>query len=238
MARKIRKPANKGGHNPEDSGAIQPTSRSRNLVSAPRVSPGHVTMVKVFATIGGFGLIAYDGWMSWQGFEFVPDIDMYGQVTLTSLVMVVQLASGVIQALGGNPFVGLGGNPQADGIVGNFIKAIYFADFLSNFAGWGGGYYLSPLVFLRAPFESLAMLALRGLLSILLVFGDEMVFRLRDRLIQGSRGNQQRARLFNIRKRAHDKALDVYERIAMRRAEELGRAMDVDFEWIEDDIDD
>lgn len=82
------------------------------------------------------------------------------------------------------------------------------------------------------------MLALRGLLSILLVFGDEMVFRLRDRLIQGSRGNQQRARLFNIRKRAHDKALDVYERIAMRRAEELGRAMDVDFEWIEDDIDD
>lgn len=235
MAKRIRRKT----HSPPSEEQPQAARCSSALTERPnRVSPGHVRMIQLLGTCTGFALIAYDGYMSWLGFGTISNIDLFGRSVMTLLIVTVQLTSGCIQALGGNPLVGLGGNAQGDGIVAWFIKGLYVADFISNFTGWGGDRHLSLGALVRDPFSNLMMAAWIALWSLILVFADEIAFRIRDRLIIGSVGNQQRAKIFRIRRKAHDKALEVWETHAMQEAEAIGKTLGVDFEWIEEDIHD
>ncbi|MEM6840498.1 MAG: hypothetical protein AAF609_27160, partial [Cyanobacteria bacterium P01_C01_bin.120] len=80
----------------------------------PKVSPERVRLVVMLLTVGGFVAIAADCWMSWDGFSTMP-IDWWIAVALTAIVAISQLGSGVIQAMGGNPFKGVGGSVGGDG---------------------------------------------------------------------------------------------------------------------------
>jgi hypothetical protein len=197
----------------------------------PRVSPERVKMVLTLLTVGGFLAIAADCWMSWEGFQSLP-IDWWIAACLTGLVALAQLGSGVIQGLGGNPFKGVGGSSGNDGIWGLTLRALYGLDIFSNFAGFGGTQYLSFGGVLRDPLGTLGMILWFGILAVLLAFGDEILFRLRDRIAIGSQRNQQLAKMRAINLKAHNRALKHYETRALSQAEQSGQQLDVTFDWM------
>ncbi|MGG6240920.1 hypothetical protein ACQ4N7_20045 [Nodosilinea sp. AN01ver1] len=71
-------------------------------------------------------------------------VEWWIAVVLTTIVAVSQLGSGVIQALGGNPFTGIGGSASGDGMWGLTLRGLYGLDIFSNFSGFGGAQYFRP----------------------------------------------------------------------------------------------
>lgn len=205
---------------------------------APRVSPERVAFVIWALTVGAFLAIFADCWMSWEGFSTLP-IDWWVAATLTGLVALSQLGSGVVQGLGGNPFRGVGGSSDGDGLWGLALRGLYALDIFSNFAGFGGTAYLPSFWALFSNplsiFNDLGNLLWYGLLAVLLAFGDEILFRLRDRIAIGSQRNQSLARMRTINVQAHDRALSHYEKNAMAYADQQGQQMTPSFDWIQQD---
>lgn len=206
---------------------------------APRVSPERVQFVIWGLTIGGFLAIGADCWMSWEGFKTLP-ISWWVAATLTGLVALSQLGSGVIQGLGGNPFRGIGGSSDGDGIWGLSLRALYGLDIFSNFAGFGGTAFL-PNSLWELLTNPLGLLGSMGnllwylLLAVLLAFGDEILFRLRDRIEIGSQRNQALARMRKINVQAHERTLSHYEKNAMAYADQQGQELQPSFDWITQD---
>ena len=182
----------------------------------PKVSPERVRLVVMLLTIGGFVAIAADCWMSWEGFRTMP-IDWWIAAALTAIVAISQLGSGVIQAMGGDPFKGVGGSVSGDGAWGLTLRALYGLDIFSNFSGFGGAEQFS----------------FRTLWAVLLAFGDEILFRIRDRVAIGSQANQQLAKLRQIQLDAHNVTLRYYRQRAMQQAQAAGEKMSVNFDFLE-----
>ena len=199
----------------------------------PRVSPQRVKAVVTCLTIAGFAAIGADCWMSWQGFSSMP-IDWWVAATLTAIVAVSQLGTGIIQALGGNPFVGVGGSARGDGIWGITLRGLYGLDIFSNFSGFGGTAHLSIWGLWRDPMGQIGLVLWHLVLAVLLAFGDEILLRIRDRIAIGAQVNQQLAKIRDINVTAHNIALKEYRARAMAQAKQAGQKMDVHFEWIED----
>lgn len=212
-------------------------SSSRSTSSAithtpPRVSPGRVKLVLALLTVAGFAAIAADCWMSWEGFSTLP-IDWWVSATLTGIVAASQLGSGIIQALGGDPFTGVGGSAQGDGMWGMTLRGLYGLDIFSNFAGFDGTQYLSLGAVLGDPGGTLGLILWNAVLAVLLAFGDEILFRLRDRIAIGAKKNQQLAKLQDINLKAHNTLLKEYEARAMQQAQTSGQSLNVSFDWLE-----
>lgn len=198
----------------------------------PRVSPERIRLVVTALTVGGFAAIGADSWMSWQGFSSLP-IDWWVAVTLTAIVAISQLGSGVIQALGGDPFAGIGGSAGGDGAWGITLRGLYGLDIFSNFAGFGGTSHLSIQAMWADPLGTLGLLLWNGVLAVLLAFGDEILFRIRDRIAIGAQRNQQLAKIRAIQVKAHNIALEEYRTRAMAQAKEVGQKLNVRFDWLE-----
>ena len=197
----------------------------------PKVSPERVRLVVMLLTIGGFVAIAADCWMSWEGFRTMP-IDWWIAAALTAIVAISQLGSGVIQAMGGDPFKGVGGSVSGDGAWGLTLRALYGLDIFSNFSGFGGTMHLSFQLLWADPLGTLGLVLWNLVLAVLLAFGDEILFRLRDRIAIGAQKNQQLAKIRAINVRAHNVALDQYRNRAMEQARQVGQNLNVRFDWL------
>jgi hypothetical protein len=198
----------------------------------PRVSPERVNLVLICLTVAGFAAIAADCWMSWEGFKTLP-IDWWVAATLTAIVAASQLGSGIIQSLGGDPFTGVGGSSSGDGLWGLTLGGLYWLDIFSNFAGFGGTQYLNLSLILNAPGATIGLIVWNAVLAVLLAFGDEILFRLRDRIAIGAQRNQQLAKIREIQIQSHNKMLKHYRERASEAADVAGQNMSVDFDWIE-----
>lgn len=227
MGKKLRR-VNDGNYSQSNS------SRSAIVSTLPRVSPTRVTLTVWGLTIAGFAAIAADGWMSWKGFSGMP-IEWYIAATLTTVVASAQLGSGIIQALGGDPFAGVGGSSEGDQIWGMVLRGLYALDIFSNFAGFGGPAYLSFDLLLSNPGGTIGYAIWNGLLSVLLAFGDELLFRLRDRVAIGARKNEQLDKLFQIKLQAHNEAIKEYRSRAIAQGKAAGQNAIVEFDWLKDE---
>jgi hypothetical protein len=113
------------------------------------------------------------------------------------------------------------------------LRGLYGLDIFSNFAGFGGTQYLDIGVIWADPMGAIGLVLWNLVLAVLLAFGDEILFRLRDRIAIGAQKNQQLAKLRGIQVAAHNKMLDLYCRRAMEQAESAGAKMNVSFDWLE-----
>ncbi|WOD37381.1 hypothetical protein [Nodosilinea sp. E11] len=226
--RRIRK-VNSGHYSPAPTAAVTSTAIS---VTPPRVSPWRVDLALLLLTVGGFAAIGADSWMSWEGFSTMP-IDWWIAAILTAIVAVSQIGSGIIQALGGDPFKGIGGSTSADDWWGITLKGLYVLDIFSNFAGFGGTQYLSINALWADPLGTIGLLLWNATLAVLLAFGDEILFRLRDRIAIGAQKNQQLAKIRAIQVEAHNKVLDHYRKLAVEQAEAAGQNLSVAFDWLD-----
>ncbi|MEM6839905.1 MAG: hypothetical protein AAF609_24095, partial [Cyanobacteria bacterium P01_C01_bin.120] len=165
-------------------------------------------------------------------------IDWWIAVALTAIVAISQLGSGVIQAMGGNPFKGVGGSVGGDGAWGLTLRALYGLDIFSNFSGFGGADQFSLGALWNDPGGTLGLLVWNLVLSVLLAFGDEILFRIRDRVSIGAQANQQLAKLRQIQVDAHNVTLKHYRTRAMKQAQLAGEKMNVNFDFLEGSNDD
>lgn len=226
MGKKLKR-VNNGNYSPSNP------ARGGIVTTLPKISPTRVTLTIWFLTIAGFFAIAADGWMSWIGFSDMP-IEWYIAATLTSIVAAAQLGSGIIQSLGGNPFTGVGGSSEGDNLWGMVLRGLYALDILSNFAGFGGPKYLSLDLLKSNPGGMIGYAILNLLLSVLLAFGDELLFRLRDRVAIGAKKNEQLSKLHQIHLSAHNEAIAAYKTRAIEQGKAAGQRAKVDFDWIEE----
>ena len=230
MGKKYRR----GNHGDRNSGASSSRRSALAVVPSapPKVSPERVRLVVMLLTVGGFVAIAADCWMSWEGFRTMP-IDWWIAAALTAIVAISQLGSGVIQAMGGAPFKGVGGSVSGDGAWGLTLRALYGLDIFSNFSGVGGAEQFSFRTLWADPGGTLGLLVWHLVLAVLLAFGDEILFRIRDRVAIGSQANQQLAKLRQIQLDAHNVTLRYYRQRAMQQAQAAGEKMSVNFDFLE-----
>jgi len=233
--KRLRK-VNNGQYQPT---ATAPTYRASSALATtpPRVSNLRVNAALAVLTAGGVAAIAADCWMSWIGFKTLP-VTWHVAATLTAIVAAGQIGSGVIQSLGGDPFAGVGGSAGGDGTWSITLKGLYLLDIFSNFSGFGGTQYLSLSGFMGDPAGTLGLLLWNLVLSGLLAFGDEILFRLRDRIAIGARKNRQLQKIHTLQVAAHNAALNEYSKTAMDRARAAGQKLDVNFDWLEGDASD
>ncbi|MGG6241868.1 hypothetical protein ACQ4N7_24860, partial [Nodosilinea sp. AN01ver1] len=86
---------------------------------------------------------------------------------------------------------------------------------------------------LADPLGTIGLIIWNGVLAVLLAFGDEILFRLRDRIAIGAQKNQQLAKIRAIQLDAHDTLLNHYKTRAMEQAEAAGQNLTVAFDWLE-----
>ncbi|HEY9881665.1 MAG TPA: hypothetical protein V6D29_24655 [Leptolyngbyaceae cyanobacterium] len=215
-----------------NSDQYSPSASALVPTTPPRVSPGRVQGAISLLTVGAFILIAADCWMSWEGFSQLP-VDWWIAASLTGLIAITQIGAGVIQSIGGDPFKGIGGSAQGDGGWGIILRGLYLIDIFSNFAGFGGVQYLSLDGLMADPLGAIGLILWNGVLAILLAFGDEILFRIRDRITIGAAVNGQLAKLRAIQIETHNLVLQAYREKAVAYARSLGERMPISFDWLE-----
>lgn len=225
--RRTKKVINRRNRNQGNSSkAIQLTN------SAPPSVPAWFTDVVCHGLlIGGVGAIAGDVYMSWQGFGEMG-ISLWPATVLTGIVAISQVGCGVIQALGGSPRKGIGGNDDGDFVWGLLLPGLYFLDFASNFYGFGGTPHLFRI--LLNPMDAIGMVVANVMLALLLCFGDEILFRIRHQLSPAAEANRIKAQGRKIELDANHTALRVYRVRAIERAREIGDTAPIDLEWMDD----
>ena len=188
-------------------------------------------MVKTVAIMAAVALTVYDAYVSYQGFR-IMSLPQIAPIVLALLILIVQLASGAIQQLGMNPFRGVGGSGVMDFMWIWVLASVYVIDIGSNAIAFGAGSYFSVGSLLRVDLDGLAMGAIIVMLACLLTFGDEILLRLVDRLVVGSRANEASARKAGIDTKAYNRYLTGYEQRAMSQADRAGQSATVDFDWL------
>ena len=173
----------------------------------------------------GVGLLAADIFMSWAGFNTL-DIGLVPSIALTALIAASQIGAANVQALGGSPRQGIGGNSGTDFVWKGVLPLAYLVDFGSNFFGFGGFPHLMQI--LVTPFSAIGMVATYAFLAALLCFGDEICFRLRYQLSPAAEVNRLTAQRRNAQYRANRRALNRYSERLMDRADEIGNDMPLD----------
>lgn len=197
----------------------------------PKVPAWYVDTACTALLIGGCIAIAGDVYMSWRGFDELG-LSLVPSVVLTSIVAITQVGSATVQALGGSPRKGIGGNDEADFVWGLILPGAYFLDFVSNFYGFGGVPHI--LRILIQPINSIGMILTHAMLALLLCFGDEILFRIRHQLSPSAEANRLRARGRRIELDANYRALNKYRQRAMDRADDIGMNAPIDLEWMDD----
>ena len=195
-----------------------------------RASQKRVELIKTAAIAAAVALTIYDAYVSYQGFRQLQ-LPNQAPLVLALLILVVQLASGAIQQLGMNPFRGVGGSGFMDFMWIWVLASVYVIDVGSNAIAFGIGQYLSFWTIIRNP-DNLGMAGVILMLACLLTFGDEILLRLVDRLVVGSRANDASAHKAGIDTRAYNRYLKGYEAKAMQNADRAGQHASVDFEWL------
>lgn len=191
----------------------------------PKASAWQIDTVCFALGAWGVGMITADIFMSWVGFETL-NIGLIPSISLTGFIAVTQIGAASIQALGGSPRQGIGGNSGTDVIWKWVLPLAYLVDFTSNFFGFGGFPHLMRV--LVAPLDALGMIATHAFLAALLCFGDEVCFRLRYQLAPAAEVNRLTAQRRNAQYRANRRALDRYSERLMDRADEIGDDMPLD----------
>jgi len=197
-----------------------------------RVSKSRVKLIKTVAVVAAIALTIYDAYVSYQGFRRLG-LPNQAPIVLALLILVVQLASGAIQQLGMNPFKGVGGSGPMDFVWTWVLASVYVIDVGSNAISFGAGQYFSMWRFIRLDFDGIAMGFVLLVLASLLTFGDEILLRLVDRIVVGSRANDASAQKANIDTKAYNRYLKGYEQRAIANADRAGQSATVDFDWLQ-----
>jgi len=197
-----------------------------------RVSKSRVKLIKTVAVVAAVALTIYDAYVSYQGFRRLG-LPNQAPIVLALLILVVQLASGAIQQLGMNPFKGVGGSGPMDFIWTWVLASVYVIDVGSNAIAFGAGQYFSMWRFIRLDFDGIAMGFVLLALASLLTFGDEILLRLVDRIVVGSRANDASAQKADIDTKAYNRYLKGYEQRAIANADRAGQSATVDFDWLQ-----
>lgn len=198
---------------------------------AQRISKQRVALIKAGALIAAAALTLYDAYVSYQGFQALA-LPNHAPVVLALLILSIQLASGAIQQLGMNPFRGVGGSDLMDFLWRWVLASVYVIDVGSNAIAFGVGSHTNTEAITERPIDALASILILLMLSALLTFGDEILLRLVDRLVVGSRANDASAAKAGIDIRAYRRYLAGYENRALDHADKAGQAATVDFEWL------
>jgi len=197
-----------------------------------RVSKSRVKLIKTVAVVAAIALTIYDAYVSHQGFRRLG-LPNQAPIVLALLILVVQLASGAIQQLGMNPFKGVGGSGPMDFVWTWVLASVYVIDVGSNAIAFGAGQYFSMWRFIRLDFDGIAMGFVLLVLASLLTFGDEILLRLVDRIVVGSRANDASAQKADIDTKAYNRYLKGYEQRAIANADRAGQSATVDFDWLQ-----
>ncbi|NEQ46998.1 MAG: hypothetical protein F6K00_27040 [Leptolyngbya sp. SIOISBB] len=196
-----------------------------------RVSSKRIELIKTVAVIAAVCLTVYDAYVSYQGFRQLQ-LPNQAPIVLALLILIVQLASGAIQQLGMNPFRGIGGSGPMDFVWIWVLASVYVIDVGSNAIAFGAGPYFSFWRLIRLDIDGIGMGLVILMLAGLLTFGDEILLRLVDRLVVGSRANEASAKKAGIDTKAYNRYLHGYEQRAIAQADVAGQHASVDFEWL------
>lgn len=197
--------------------------------AAQRISPQRVQLILGLALAGSVALVAFDAWISLQGFRMMT-LPQYVPMALAGLILITQLATGALQQIGMNPFGGVGGSTGLDFVWRWVLIGVYALDIGSNAIAFGAANYLSLRALRSAPMGSITMALVLLLLALLLTFGDEILLRLADRLVVGARANAAAAKIAAIQQRAYQEHLKQYEAWAMTDAQQ--QRPHVDYSWL------
>lgn len=198
-----------------------------------RISPQRVRLIQMGAILAAVALTAYDAYVSYQGFQALS-LPNQAPLVLALLILVIQLASGSIQQLGMNPFRGVGGSDTMDFLWRWVLASVYLIDVGSNAIAFGIPAHANFAAFRSRPLDALGMSLILLALSALLTFGDEILLRLVDRLVVGSRANHASARKAEIDMKAYRRFLKGYEGRALDNADRAGQNASVDFDWLQE----
>jgi hypothetical protein len=149
------------------------------------------------------GLILYDSWVSYNGFEKLG-IGYQSSIVFAVLIAVVQLGVGANHVVGGSFSIkGDNGDDLIDTIFSVGIRSIYIIDIASNAVEFGIGKALKLSNLQADPANALGVAAIFAGLAFLLSFGDDMLLRLNDRIAAGSTLNRIRSKYFYQNAAAH-----------------------------------
>lgn len=196
-----------------------------------RISKSRVKLIQSGAVAAAVALTCYDAYVSYQGFRMLSLPD-HAPIVLALLILVIQLASGSIQQLGMDPFRGVGGSSAMDFLWRWVLASVYVIDIGSNAIAFGVGPYLTAEALTTRPMDSVAYALILLALSALLTFGDEILLRLVDRLVVGSRANEASANKAEIDTTAYGRYLQGYRERALSQADRAGQSATVDFDWL------
>lgn len=197
-----------------------------------RISTARVNLIKAIALVAAVALTVYDAYVSYQGFKIL-ELPNHAPLVLALLILIVQLASGAIQQLGMNPFRGVGGSGFMDFLWIWVLASVYVIDVASNAIAFGVGRYTTWEALSNYPIGALVMIVSVLMLSCLLTFGDEILLRLVDRLLVGSRANQASVEKSEVDLKAYRRYLKGYEQRALNQAQKAGESASIDFSWLE-----
>jgi hypothetical protein len=130
-----------------------------------------------------------------------------------------------------NPFRGVGGSGVMDFMWTWVLISVYVIDVGSNAIAFGAGQYLG-WTNIQNP-DNLAMGGIIIMLSLLLTFGDEILLRLVDRILVGSRANAAASQKWAVDSTAYEKYLKGYKTRAISQAERAGENASISFDWLE-----
>ncbi len=214
--------------------AQTPATDERIRIPKPpvqRISKSRVKLIKTGAIAAAVALTFYDAFVSYEGFRMLALPD-HAPIVLAVLILVIQLASGSIQQLGMDPFHGVGGSGAMDFLWRWVLASVYVIDIGSNAIAFGVGQHLTTDALRGRPLDAMAQSLILLALSALLTFGDEILLRLVDRLVVGSRANDASAQKADIDTRAYNRYLKGYQERAIAQAERAGQSASVDFDWL------
>lgn len=197
-----------------------------------RISKSRVHLIKTVAVVAAIALTCYDAYVSYRGFQSL-NLPEHAPLVLAALIFIVQLASGSIQQMGMNPFRGVGGSDLMDFIWRWVLVSIYAIDVGSNAISFGISQHTNAGAIVTRPLDALGMSLILLAFALLLTFGDEILLRLVDRLVIGSRPNEASAQMAEINSKAYRRYLKQYEQRALNQADRAGQSATVDFNWLQ-----
>lgn len=202
---------------PFSGGRVQKPKYSK--LHKPAVSQWRVSTVSRLVLCAAFGLIAYDAYVSYQGFQKLQDND-HMSLIFAGFVFVTQLAIGVLHALGNSVsnMKSASTDDFLDDAWVSILRLIYGIDIMSNAVEFGileGWMTVS-----YRPVEQVGASILVVSMALMLTFADEILLRLYDQIALASDKNRVFAQKHRTSVKVHDKFLKKVEELAGDRAEQ------------------
>lgn len=200
---------------------------------AQRIGRTRVKLIIYASVAAAVALTVFDAKVSYDGFKSLS-LAEYVPIVLAGLIFLVQLCAGALQQLGMNPFYGVGGSPLLDFVWRWVLAGVYVLDVGSNAIAFNMQRYLTIQALRSAPVDSITMAVILLLLACLLTFGDEILLRLVDRLLFGSKANEVSAMKLAIDVEAYNRFLAGYKANAIAKADAAAEHAVINYEWLRD----